>query len=285
MKVKLPEAMTRFRCNEKGCCCQGWKIRFDPEDLPALLGVFSEDDRREVMRDVTITIDKNRVVQGLRLRTVGENQACQFLAAEGGCTVHAEYGIAPLPKLCRTYPAFAYDGPDGRIDMQFDAVCPEVLECLLESDAALELVEYEPEPEHHVAVRAAWVREPPPVRLGERTLTLEEFDAVRDQVVGALATDEPALDVLARINRGFVHLLDGAPVAAFEIPQGVDGVDSDFEQYFELAVSAHDPAVLARFLKHYRQFVFDIDLMGADPDEWTPYLVAPSDWRKAVDPR
>jgi len=36
----------------------------------------------------------------MKLEGVGDDRACRFLASEGGCSVHARFGLPALPDLC-----------------------------------------------------------------------------------------------------------------------------------------------------------------------------------------
>lgn len=125
MSVCEPEILNpiaqNFSCNNCGnCCTRAWRVKVDPEKVPAL--------------------EKSRTFQGLKsegflpLRVIEgetrvgrrESGACGF-RQDGGCTIHAELGPFAKPVVCQLYPFSAVNTPDGYyLSLSFS--CPTVLE-------------------------------------------------------------------------------------------------------------------------------------------------------------
>src|SRR5438105_14893848 len=94
--VRLSEPMRRFRCNEKGCCCSGWDIPFKLEDFLRLHDHLDETDRAQLTKQIRLVIEPpkdggpidlgEQVLHSLKLKAVGDDKHCRFLAPAGGCS-------------------------------------------------------------------------------------------------------------------------------------------------------------------------------------------------------
>ena len=71
--------MTRFKCNEKGCCCQGWQITFDADDVYDLVVSLPESEREDLLDGAQVSVEPDtNVCTHIRLKTVGHEAKCRF---------------------------------------------------------------------------------------------------------------------------------------------------------------------------------------------------------------
>lgn len=280
--IRIPEVMTRFACNQKGCCCKGWDIWWDAGDTRRLMRRFPPEQRQRILSGAQQqTFGDDPEPRRIQLRRDGDDE-CQFLAHGGACAIHAAVGPEPLPLLCRTFPAFAY-AHDERRELHYDAICPSVLDQLDESDGPYEILERDVAPESDLGVRARRPQKPPAMAIAGRTLDVAQVHAMRGAILSAL--NDPgraALAHLARIAQAVARLVDGRD-AALDLTQDVD--DAAFARFFDACVEAHHPAVLASFVRDYRRFVFTVDYEGVSEARLTELLVYDAGWREVVDPR
>lgn len=284
-RILVPEPMTRFKCNERGCCCKEWRIDFQPEELIALQQALPPAERSGLLRRARVWVGADQeTIEGIQLETVGPDRSCRFLEGSGQCGVHVRHGPELLPHLCVRYPGFSFDRGDGAIELHFDTVCPEVLARLAESDAPLELVSVDPPPDHHLSARAREPQSAPAVQVGTQSLTDREFETCRDRIVAALADpSRDALDHLCAISHSLARLGQGEPPDAFRVAP--DDPTDDFASFFEDCVGAHSGRVIARFVLLYRRFVFDVPVHSGDPATLADALDYDPSWADVVCPR
>ncbi|MEZ4265124.1 MAG: hypothetical protein R3F39_02010 [Myxococcota bacterium] len=284
-RILVPEPMTRFKCNERGCCCQEWRIDFQPEELIALQAALPASERKGLLRRARVWVGSDdETVEGIQLETVGPECRCRFLEDGGQCRLHVQHGPEILPHLCVRYPGFSFQRDDGELELHFDTVCPEVLARLAESDAPLELVSVEPPPDHHLSARAREPSDAPAVQIGNQTLTNLQFETCRDRILEALADESrDALDLLCAINHALARLGQGAPPEGFHV--AASDPPEDFADFFEDCVGAHGERVFARYVLLYRRFVFDIPMDQGDPKTLAAALEYDPDWAEVVRPR
>lgn len=283
MPILLPEVMTRFKCNEKGCCCRGWDIPFTPEEVGVLLSPFAPETREEVLEGAAVKMGQGEQVEEVYLRQVGPTKACQFLEPEGQCEVHRRVGPQVLPHLCVAFPAFAQKKAQ-HTELHFDAMCPEVLARLDEGDDALVLVEVDPPPDHHLSLRARKTFSLHPILLGERIITEDQLSFLRNQILNMLA-EQGRGDVLTRLaalHYGLAEIAQGAPVETFNLSWERD--PAEFLTYFETCLSIHQDQFLAWIFRDYRRFVFDINLERVDFTQFHLHLGRPADWKTRLQP-
>ncbi len=279
--VRLPEPMLRFRCNQKGCCCSGWDILFRLEDLLRLHDHLDATDRERLKHGVRLEVEEGSdastaTLRSLKLDGVGEGRNCRFLGAEGGCTVHARYGVEALPDLCVDFPAFGYRQGD-RVELWFDPVCPEVLERLDESDAPICMHEQSGAfGDPGLDLRVAHARNELGARIGEDRVDPAALDRIRALSVEAFAVPRPTWDILAAVLHAYRRLRVGNQ-AAFEIVEPED--PEPFFSFVADCIGAHGAEMLHTALLRYRRFIHAID---PAPLLESPRLVdALRDWRSA----
>ena len=88
----------RHACSACGTCCHGWRVRVRPDELAGLERCAAELDVADPVVDGNL-----RQVEG----------RCVFLAEGGLCRIHARFGLAAKPEVCRRYPLRATLAEDG----------------------------------------------------------------------------------------------------------------------------------------------------------------------------
>jgi hypothetical protein len=194
----------------------------------------------------------------LKLDGVGEDRACRFLATDGACGVHRRYGVSALPDLCVDFPAFGYRQDDGRVELWFDPVCPEVLEQLDESDEPLRLFR---QPgffgDPGLDLRVAHSADPIGGRVGKFKLERAAMDSIRAASVEAFADpSRPVWRPLAALSHAFRRLRIGNE-GAFEVVEPED--PKPFVRFLQDCLGAHGAEVLAATLVRYRRFIWSVD--------------------------
>ncbi len=289
--VILSEPMQRFRCNLKGCCCSGWDIPFKLEDFLRLHEALDEADRAQLTHKLKLVIEppKNggpidlgeQVLHSLKLAGVGEDQHCRFLAPEGGCKVHAKYGVSALPDLCVDFPAFGFRQPGGPVELYFDPVCPEVLERLDESDEPLRLL-HQPDSfgDAGFDLRAAHAATPLRLQLGGTPLTNGQMAEVRGACVEAFAQPRPAWQSLSALLSGLRALQPGEALS-----EGWPAAPADqtpFLHFLNDCLEAHSAPMLMLTFVRFQRFVFAVDLKPV-LDRRDLFMQHLTDWRPAFE--
>ena len=262
--VQLSEPMRRFQCNQKGCCCSGWDIPFELEDFLRLHDHLAPEERGDLTKGIRLILDQpnketgEQILHSLKLDGVGDDRACRFLAGDGGCGVHRKYGLSALPDLCVDFPAFGYRQDDGRVEMWFDPVCPEVLEQLDESDEPLRLHRHEGffgDPGFDL--RVAHTADPISGRVGQTKLEAAALDRIRAKSVEAFADpSRPVWRTLAALSHAFRRLNIGNE-GAFDVVEPED--PQPFLGFLKDCVGAHGAEVLAGTVVRYRRFIWSVD--------------------------
>jgi Fe-S-cluster containining protein len=172
-----PEA--RFTCSACGTSCRTLNLGpLFPADVDRLLALDWSGtgyDPREFFRDRDgNAVDDERLAARRDLFLRRENDACQFLRADNLCDVHARFGKAAKPHMCRAFPAQLRASATGIV------VGMRLRECM-RAEAALQGPEMAADP---AAIHALWGEMPvvpllpPRVWLDEGSLvTWEEYEA------------------------------------------------------------------------------------------------------------
>ncbi len=271
--VQLSEPMRRFQCNQKGCCCSGWDIPFRLEDFLRLHDRLPESERGTLTHGLKLVLEQGKTPEGeqvlhsMKLDGAGDDRACRFLESEGGCNVHARFGLSALPDLCVDFPAFGYRHDDGRVELWFDPVCPEVIEQLGESDAPLRLFQQQGffgDP--GLDLRVQHTSDRIGARLGQYTVPAAALDQIRAASVAAFAVDRPPWQTLSALLHAFrrLHLDDASAFefSAFEFPAFEVTAPEDprpFVGFLADCIAAHGPDLLAASLIRYQRFIWSID--------------------------
>jgi len=304
-RVLLSEPMKRYRCNQKGCCCRGWDIPFKLDDFIRLYEHLPEPERSELGAGLDLVVDEappgtmqadqpiDLLLKSLKLKGVGDDRACRFVDASGGCKVHAAQGISALPDICVNFPAQGFrDEESGQVELYWDPVCPEVSRIFAEEDGPIALGAVERAGDAPAgemgwhdpgfAQRVANAREPLRAHVGGVSLSRAQLDTVRAESLRALgdrgrATWETLADVLC----GFRALTpENASAFRARPPDDLEG----FQRYLGGCIGAHGAPLLFWSMRKMERFVFAIDLkpLIADP---RALLAGLERWGDALDRR
>jgi Fe-S-cluster containining protein len=259
--VRLSEPMLRFRCNQKGCCCSGWDIPFRLEDFLRLHDRLTADERGTLTKGIQLVVENGakegeQILHSLKLDGVGEDRACRFLSASGGCGVQARHGIDALPDLCVDFPAFGYRRGE-HVELFFDPVCPEVLERLDESDEPLRMHEQGTAfGDAGFDLRVQHATDPLGGRIGAYAVDAEALERIRALGVAAFAVARPPWLTLAALAHAFRRLRTGNE-AAFEVVEPED--PQPFLRFLSDCIGAHGADLLAATATRYRRFIHAVD--------------------------
>ena len=260
--VQVSEPMLRFRCNQKGCCCSGWDIPFQLEDFLRLHERLAPGEREALTHGIKLVLDApgesgEQILHSLKLDGVGDDRACRFLAPDRACGVHSRYGVDALPDLCVDFPAFGYRRADGRVELWFDPVCPEVLEQLDESDEPLRVHTqrgFFGDP--GLDLRVAHTSDKIAGRIGKHTVEPAALDRIRAAGVAAFAAPRPPWRTLAALLHAYRRLRVGNE-DAFEVVEPEDA--QAFVAFLSDCIAAHGADLLAATAARYRRFIWSID--------------------------
>jgi len=289
--VVLSEPMSRFRCNEKGCCCSGWDIPFRLEDFLRLHDRLDDADRPALTKGLKLILEPpkpgtpidegEQVLHSLKLAGVGDDKHCRFLAGGGGCSVHAKYGLEALPDLCVDFPSFGYKQPgDGPVELFFDPVCPEVLERLDESTEPLRLL-HKKEPFGWAThdLRALHAATPVHVAVKGELLSVESLSAVRNGCIEAFADPAHApWETLAALLHSIRDLPPGAAPGLAWPARPADL--TPFLLFLNRCIDAHSAELLMLLFARFKRFVYAIDLKPV-LERKEQLMAHLADWRPA----
>ena len=279
--------MLDYRCNLEGCCCKGWQIHFRDEDLARLADHLPAEELQDaIARGLICVLDEEAgVVDHFRLRfrelSPGE-PTCRFLHPDGGCALHARFGVDALPGLCVDFPVVAAELGDA-LELSFSPLCPAVLDAIFAGAGPYELVSVSAT-EPLLQRRLERVRPVGELTLGGVELSADALRTLRGRVLSALDdVERPALEHLQAIGYGLAFVMNTADPEAFELRYDMPALP--FVRFFHQAMQTHSGTWLARSLRSYRRFLFeprvvalldgcdDDDLAGA-LDEWEGELLS-----------
>lgn len=99
--VALPE--TRFECQSSGDCCQSYSYGpLDPGDRERLAALPIAEAFPDIQGDYIEELQTSEGKTVLFLRSIDDR--CIFLLEDCRCGIHAHFGVAAKPNLCRDYP-------------------------------------------------------------------------------------------------------------------------------------------------------------------------------------
>ena len=268
--IVVPEPMTRFKCNERGCCCRGWRIVFRPDDMVRLAEAFPEDEREPRLgRGVRVSVEEGegegKVVKSIELDRVGEDAACRFLEPDDKCEVHRRFGMAALPGLCVNFPAVPHGTPD-RVEMHFELICPEVLAQIAESHAPYTIVALGSDGPLGLQARTRATVSQPGVIIGGVQVPWDCLDRIRGAILAALGDERASVfQRLADVSTALGLVRTMEHLERFSVPHVADR--SAFDAFLATSVHAHSPRVLAEAFHEYRRFIWDLDGYPEDLEE------------------
>lgn len=273
--VVIPEPMTRFECNLKGCCCHGWTIPFRTEDMARLGTALPRAEVATRIEPVArIVPDADPSGERKFTLTTGPENACTFLEEAGSCEVHRRFGPSVLPRICINFPAVPYRAGD-RVEMYFSTVCPSVLDRIAEGPGAYELATLADGGTGHVRLRADRVTGARTVVLGEVEVSMEVLRSIRERILAALNDDSrPLLEVVADVSYSLAGLKALGDFNDFDVPEVVER--QSFYDFFSQSIWSHAAELLTHNLRSYERFVFDVDM--ADLMARPSLTAALADW-------
>ncbi len=258
-RVRLPESMLRYRCNQKGCCCSGWRIAFRGPDLVRLRARLAPDDLDKLTRDVELRLRTDvfgdRVVDEFLLKDA--DGLCRFLEPDRQrCGLHARYGLEALPDLCVDFPVAAFSEEDAE-SLYFDPVCPAVLDQLGEGDEALSIIETDPASQDDAfQLRSRHSRGFVDLSVSGARVGQDVVEAMRSAVLGSLADcSRPLWEQLASIETAFVRF-GRAPDQPFALERPDEL--RPFVKHLGACLGAHGRNALEASLRAYRRFIFAV---------------------------
>jgi Fe-S-cluster containining protein len=122
----LLDGEQRFSCQRCGRCCRAWDVPVLAPEAAALRGLKAErlaQGLDDPARDPFAKVRGNSQLLRLRRRPGG---ACQFLAGDGRCAIHAELGLRRKPLTCRTFPFRVFSTTLGTI-VTASFSCPTIV--------------------------------------------------------------------------------------------------------------------------------------------------------------
>ncbi len=259
-RVTLSAAMLGYKCNQKGCCCKGWVIPFNPEGLGRIADALGQEEAQERLGwGLQFVVDDVKgEIEAVHFERVGEDDRCRFLEPQGGCEIHRRFGTEALPDLCVNFPVVAYDTGES-VELHYEAVCPSVLDQLAHDPTPYLAVALDRELRPDIAIRARSPRERPQIDLGGLELSWEQLTLIRSRLLDALVdVERPAIEHLSAISYAFDRLRAGRPPADFEVSYG-DPVEPFFD-FFDACAGVHSGEVLAQMWRPYRRFIWDFDV-------------------------
>ena len=282
--------MTRFSCLGPDCednCCHSWLVGLERDDYMRMRKALSVDQEgKEAFEHGVKRLrgeEKKEWYAALEHRPDG---SCVFLAKEGLCTMHRDYGEKALCYVCSTYPRSVPLVGDRRIELTGTLSCPEIARLCLLADDAMELVDFDPAvlPRNRTMGAIDVESDDPYYRY---------FDDVRATVLGLLAvTEYPAPTRLFFVTY-FAHRLDdffgpgnenfseGRLASEIDHISNADNLDELHRQFQELEIPTDLTSTLTQQLLAarvhrgvHRKFALMVrdayfSYLGIDPNEWT----------------
>lgn len=89
----------RFDCLRCGDCCRGWRVMLGPGEPERLLSLRWDGDDARLRGEHTVEREDER-----RFLARREDGACVYLGDDNECRIHARFGEAEKPLLCRMFP-------------------------------------------------------------------------------------------------------------------------------------------------------------------------------------
>jgi len=285
-RVRLPEPMLRYRCNQQGCCCTGWRIGFQASDLVRLRRRLEPPERDELTHDLEFRVREDNegdTVVSEFFIVDGEGRCRYVTPDKKGCGLHAKYGLHVLPNLCVDFPVATFTEGTDHASLYFDPVCPSVLDQLAESEAPYTIADVATEGmDDAFKLRASHTRGIPIVRTHGAEVALADADRVRRVIIQDLAdATKPVWEHLQAIETAAFRLGNGTMTPDEFAP--VYGLDpGPFLRHLGHCLGAHGRIALEQNFFSYRRFIFDITVDPAD-DRWLSLGDHLVDWGPAYE--
>ena len=256
--ILIAETLEDFKCNLQGCCCKGWQISFDADDIVALIYALPEKERYRITTNSTFVVNDQNILESIRFQTIGEEDACKFLQ-DGQCELHREFGEEMLPRLCQVFPGFSVSLGKS-LELHYDIVCPEVLNRIIDSSEPYRLQNTEIPDSGTLQTRATKPNEVPQLTLGQKQVGFDLFREIRQTILDTFNKRQwSAVDTLARISYAIArYSQEDGP---FEI-HSQDPVEQ-FYLHLDKCVSSHLESALSRIFVSARRLIPDFPPGGS----------------------
>lgn len=211
----------RFQCSGCGTSCRSFHLGpllpADQERLLALPWAGTPHEARRFFTDRQgAVLDDAQRLDGREVFLRRENAACQFLRADNLCEVHARFGAAQKPHMCRAFPILLRASPGGVVAGVRLGECARAPEA-----AGGPLLRDDPE-----AIKALWGELdkvsmlPPQVWLTPRTLVpWDEYDALERKLLASAPAGSGTAFLLRCLEA--LHAAPPAPAPLLELREWI----------------------------------------------------------------
>lgn len=128
-----------FQCLGDRCedtCCQQWEVRLDRRHYHRLQERMQSRPASRVLFEHHIRLNEREISgdHDYAFIDMADNGYCAMLDASGLCSIHKEFGVAPLGNVCAFYPRIL-SRCENEIELSGALSCPEVARrCLLDPE-------------------------------------------------------------------------------------------------------------------------------------------------------
>jgi Fe-S-cluster containining protein len=107
--LNIPEGIN-FECTTCGACCQEWPIVIHDEDFERISKLLPDKTTDEIFESLPVDEMPRSYSYITKTRADGR---CIFLSADNLCDLHAQFGAAAKPLMCRMFPYNFVPTPSG----------------------------------------------------------------------------------------------------------------------------------------------------------------------------
>lgn len=133
-----PDYYEKFSCTGGECsdiCCSGWTILLDEGSYKRYMKLAKTEKYKHCGKYISRNKREASSAHYGKLNFTKEGY-CPFLAENGLCSIHLEYGDRYLSDICSTFPRFT-NIVDGRIEKSLALSCPEAARLVLANDRVM----------------------------------------------------------------------------------------------------------------------------------------------------
>lgn len=200
--------MQSFRCLGGDCpdtCCQHWDINLDRYHYEKLSDCLASDSKQVGRFEQYIKLHDKEHASDRNFAYIALNESgyCPFLDANELCSIHAEFGVAPLSDVCAFFPR-VMSVLDDELELTGAMSCPEVVRlCLTALDA--KFTDYDitklPRQDHLPIART--------ITSQEGTFYQQAFKQVREVMLELATHEEFALETRLYFLANFCYRIAG----------------------------------------------------------------------------
>ncbi len=186
--LRISADAAAYACRSTGKCCKGWQVQADRQTAEALPGLLKGIPRYE---GVEVLGPRTESLLHARDLDFSKGQ-CVFQNPDERCDLHARFGPAAKPLICRQYPYLAIQTPLG-IEISLTYSCPSAAALLL-GEGPLRILKDPPQAPDMAYTKG--IPEHYPVQVDPLSpLTWEGFHLAGDLLRGLLSSggEEPSI--------------------------------------------------------------------------------------------